>query len=120
MKTTRKPRAKAVPKVTSVKVKALSRVRTASAQNVTLLKAEGVHCFWVNNGPVLADIRELAQAFKSGAITDAQWKHHVRSRENDFANWIQFVFRNPELAKKLRATASKSDAYKVLSAALTK
>ena len=87
-------------------------------RNVTLLKAEGAQCFWVHNGPVLSDINELERAIRTGKITDLQWKHHVSKSHNDFSSWIQNVFCNPVLAKKIKSSKTKVAAQKALAAAL--
>lgn len=84
----------------------------------TLLKASGTQCFWVHNGPILSDLRELRMALKNGKITDQQWKHHTSSGRNDFASWIHDIFRNDALAKKISAAKTKAGAANALETSL--
>jgi hypothetical protein len=48
----------------------------------------------VKSGKELADILQI--------ITDDMFKYHVTETKNDFSNWINDVFGEPELAKKMR------------------
>jgi|TARA_Y100000031_G_C8201025_1_gene376207 hypothetical protein len=36
------------------------------------------------------------------------FKHHVRDDNNDFANWVEFVFNEAKLARKLRKSKDKN------------
>lgn len=112
MKTMRKPSVK-------VTVKSRPKMKRVSAPR-TLIRAEGDQCFWVNNGPILSDIRELDAALKTNVISEAQWNHHVSKTRNDFADWVEHVFRNHELATKLRAASTRDTAKKVIAAVLAR
>lgn len=61
--------------------------------------------FWVNNGPILRSIIELAGAAKK--LTPQQFAHHVNNAKNDFAKWVEDVIRDSELAKKLRQVKTR-------------
>lgn len=63
--------------------------------------------FWVNNGPVLKSVIELATTAKK--LTPQQFMHHVNSAKNDFAKWVDDVIRDSELAKQLRRIKSKDE-----------
>lgn len=63
--------------------------------------------FWVNNGPVLRSIIELANAAKK--LTDQQFIHHVNKAKNDFAKWVDEVIKDSELARELRRIRTKDD-----------
>ena len=58
-------------------------------------------CFWVNNGPILSDLKELYSALR-GEITVEQFSHHVTSDRNDFADWIEIVLNDKRCADMVR------------------
>jgi hypothetical protein len=53
----------------------------------------------VKSGKELADILQL--------ISDDMFKYHVTDTKNDFSNWINDVFGEPDLAKKLRTVRNR-------------
>lgn len=63
--------------------------------------------FWVNNGPILRNIIELANAAKK--LTPQQFMHHVNNAKNDFAKWADEVIHDSELAKKIRHVKTKDE-----------
>ncbi len=72
--------------------------------------------FWVNNGPILRSIIELAGAAKK--LTPQQFAHHVNNAKNDFAKWVDEVIRDSELARKLRKIKTKEDLDKAVTGRL--
>ncbi|MBI2574696.1 hypothetical protein HYV82_02310 [Candidatus Woesearchaeota archaeon] len=65
-------------------------------------------CFWVNNGPIIKNLDELAAAIKG--ITDEQFAHHVTSDRNDFSKWIAEVIGDMKLSKELSKVRSRTAA----------
>lgn len=63
--------------------------------------------FWVNNGPILKNIMELATTAKN--LTIAQFMHHINRTKNDFAKWVSEVIRDSELAQQLKHVKTKED-----------
>ena len=63
--------------------------------------------FWVNNGPVLKNVIELATT--AAKLTPQQFMHHVNNAKNDFAKWVGEVIRDSELAKQLRQIKTKDE-----------
>lgn len=63
--------------------------------------------FWVNNGPVIKSIIELAAAAKK--LTPLQFAHHVTAAKNDFAKWADEVVKDSKLARKLRSIKTKDE-----------
>ncbi|HJX05826.1 MAG TPA: hypothetical protein VJ461_03885 [Candidatus Nanoarchaeia archaeon] len=61
--------------------------------------------FYFAHGRKAASIEELKTAFES--MDDAEFRHHVNYDKNDFANWVEGVFGEKELAKNLREVADK-------------
>ena len=68
--------------------------------------------FWVNNGPVLRNVIELAAAAKK--LTEQQFAHHVNKAKNDFAKWADEVVRDSELARQLRRAKTKENLAKIV------
>lgn len=67
-------------------------------------------CFWVNNGPILKNLEELANALPQ--IGDEAYSHHVSSEKNDFSRWINDVVGDKKLANDLLSSKSKKYASK--------
>ena len=67
-------------------------------------------CFWVNNGPILKNIEELANTLPG--ISDDIFQHHVNSEKNDFSNWIRDVVGDQKLANNLLSSKNKGSALK--------
>jgi hypothetical protein len=55
----------------------------------------------IKSGKELADILQL--------INDDMFKYHVTDAKNDFSNWINDVFGEVELAKKMRSMKNRLD-----------
>ena len=55
----------------------------------------------IKSGKELADILQL--------ISDDMFKYHVTDTKNDFYNWINDVFGEPDLAKKLRTIRNRME-----------
>ncbi len=68
--------------------------------------------FWINNGPVVASLTELASAVKT--LSGEQFTHHVNKEKNDFAVWVHEVVGDSTLASKLQKTRSQRSASKLL------
>lgn len=73
-------------------------------------------CFWVNNGPILKGIQELANALPK--MSNETFRHHVDGERNDFSNWIMQVIGDKKLAEELAKSSSKGSALKKLKARL--
>ena len=69
-------------------------------------------CFWVHDGPVLSSIADLSRVLK--VMPPAQFFHHVNSEKNDFARWVEDVFGETMLARRLRRTKTRAGAYRVV------
>ena len=84
----------------------LAKLKSEEARRI-LSNTPPDKAFWVNNGPVLKNIIELAAAAKK--LTEQQFAHHVNKAKNDFAKWVDEVIRDSELAKQLRRIKTKDD-----------
>jgi hypothetical protein len=74
-------------------------------------------CFWVNDGPVLKNLRELRDALAQN-ISDEQFAHHVGGDRNDFARWVEEVLGDATCAKALRRARTRDAALKAVAARL--
>ncbi len=98
-----------IMKKEKIKQKTISRKKP-------LVRAQFAQCFWVHDGPVLADLVELKTFL--GKITSKQWKHHVTEEKNDFSNWVKAVLLDDECAKGLSKSKTPVGAVKVVEKAL--
>lgn len=63
--------------------------------------------FRTKDGKILTNIEELGRAIKE--MEDHTYHHHVSHDKNDFANWVEGVFSEKELAKHLRQAKNKKE-----------
>jgi len=61
--------------------------------------------FVLCDGRKIKSAKELADVLQ--LITDDMFKYHVTDTKNDFSNWINDIFGEPELAKKIRAVRNR-------------
>ena len=67
-------------------------------------------CFWVNNGPILKNLEELANALPN--MSEEAFHHHVNSEKNDFSSWINGTIGDQKLANDLLSSKSRDSAFK--------
>ena len=67
-------------------------------------------CFWLNNGPILKNLEELANALPE--MSSETFHHHVNSEKNDFSSWINDVIGDKNLANELLSSKSRESAVK--------
>lgn len=68
--------------------------------------------FWLCDGRVLKNFRELEQALRT--MSDGTYNYHVNGNKNDFYNWIKDVFKDKRLAEDLKKSRSRLTAAKKL------
>ena len=68
--------------------------------------------FWINNGPIVNNIRNLPKALEQ--VSEDTFTHHVNGEKNDFYNWITEVIGDQKLARRIKAVRSKQDFIKEL------
>jgi hypothetical protein len=74
--------------------------------------AEGSACFWVTDGQILSNLIELERALKK--MTNDVFLYHVTKDKNDFADWVQYVLGDTELAGSLRSARRPTSACVVV------
>jgi F0F1-type ATP synthase assembly protein I len=57
--------------------------------------------FWLKDGRQIKSLEELSSVLKN--ISKDVFSHHVNDAKNDFASWINDVFKNKVLAKEIRS-----------------
>ena len=69
-------------------------------------------CFWVNHGPVIKNLNELASALR--IMSDEQFDYHSKRAGNDFAKWTGEVLGERACAAFLARAKTRAGAMKVL------
>ena|SRR3989338_1302787 len=70
-------------------------------------------CFWVNNGPILKNIEELANALPD--MAEDTFRHHVNNEKNDFSSWVRDIIGDAKLANDLLSSKNRDSALKKVS-----
>ncbi len=67
-------------------------------------------CFWLNNGPILKNLEELANALAE--MSSETFHHHVSREKNDFSSWIKDVIGDQKLANDLLSSKTRESSLK--------
>ena len=70
------------------------------------MKINPEHYFVLHGGKTIKDLDELVQVLRS--IDKKTFEYHVNDSKNDFANWIQYVFKNRRLAESIAGKNNRS------------
>jgi len=70
------------------------------------------HEFKFNNGKSAKNIWELQKKILS--MPDDEYASHVSAEKNDFAEWVEYAVKDPELADKLRNSTSKETTAEII------
>ena len=73
-----------------------------------LSNAAPEQCFWVNNGPILKNLEELANALPE--MSDDTFMHHANNEKNDFSNWVKDIIGDQKLANELLSSRTRYSA----------
>lgn len=68
--------------------------------------------FVLSNGRTLKNLHELRNSLLS--MDEGTFRHHVNPDRNDFANWVEGVFKDKELAETLRKAKSTQEMFALL------
>ena len=74
-------------------------------------------CFWVNNGPIIKNLEELANALPQ--LSDDSFKHHVSKEKNDFSKWINEIIGDRLLANELLSSRNRESLIKKMNSRLS-
>jgi hypothetical protein len=103
---------KTTTKKAVAKKAATPKAKAAGSKKRTMVVAKGPHCFWVNQGPILKDMQELADALKT--MSEKMFAHHVNKDRNDFADWVEGVLKDADAAAALRKAKKPNTAHTVV------
>lgn len=106
------PVAKVAAKSTKAPAKTSPKKVTVSKGKKQLRHAESEQAFWVTDGRTLSNLLELRDALAS--MTDDVFAHHVSKERNDFADWIEHVLQDVELASTFRKSKKPNTARDVV------
>lgn len=84
----------------------------------SLVNAEDKSCFWVNNGPILKNLKDLKESLL--IMSKDSFNYHVNKEKNDFAAWIKEVLKDSTLANKLAKTKTLKSTIKTVEDRLKK
>jgi len=84
----------------------------------SMVKAEGPKRFWVRDGRILTDLKDLKNALSE--MAEETFSYHVNKAKNDFAKWTEEVLQNKKLATELKKAKTKVEALKKVVAELKK
>lgn len=68
--------------------------------------------FYFAGGKSAKDLHELVNALKE--IHDEEFSFHVNAGKNDFANWVEGVFNEKDLADEMRTVMEKKDTIDII------
>jgi len=77
-----------------------------------LVNADELSSFWVNNGPILRNLKDLKDALLN--MNQETFSYHVNKEKNDFAVWVKDTLKNNTLAKKLLKTKTVESMVEVI------
>ena len=98
-----KPTTIAVPAKPSVPVK--PAIPVVLKKRTLYIEVTPDKYFVLCDGRKIKNAKELADVLQ--VITDDMFKYHVTDTKNDFSNWINDVFGEPDLAKKMKALRNR-------------
>ena len=75
-------------------------------------KAPEEYSFHLTSGAKLRDLWDLADAFTT--MGEQTFRYHVNEYKNDFAQWIEDIFKDHELAKQIRSVRTPIEAQNVV------
>jgi hypothetical protein len=69
-------------------------------------------CFWTRDGRILQNLQDLHLAF--GSMDEEIFLHHANTEKNDFADWVEHVLEDLDVAVELRTAKERTEAEKML------
>lgn len=104
--TTRKKKKRGRPPKKRTHRKTAPKKASAREQRPQVTKdALQEHCFILCNGSPVKNIKELADIL--GDLEEHVFDYHVTDDGNDFAKWVEDIFKDIELAQKIAGAKDK-------------
>ncbi len=110
------PVKKALTRVATVMQKVARKKVSTPKTKKPLVHTKLEESFWVNDGRILSNLIELKDALES--MDESIFAHHVSKEKNDFADWIEHVLEDVELASTLRKSKKPRTAHAVVASRL--
>lgn len=98
---------KAVKKTTKKKVAKSKSTMKICIKRKILGQAPQEQCFILQDGRKMRTVYHLIDELET--MSDTVFKDHVNSFKNDFANWIDHVFHDKNLAEEMREAETRMD-----------
>jgi len=86
--------------------------KTVAGTNRLFGEVKPENYFVLCDGRVIKEYKELAKLLET--VSDDIFYYHVTSERNDFANWVNDIFKEEELANGLRSSKSKIEMIALL------
>ncbi|MDF1497877.1 MAG: DUF5752 family protein [Patescibacteria group bacterium] len=83
-----------------------------------LINAQDETCFWVCDGSVLRNIKDLKDSLLK--MSKKSFTYHVNKEKNDFVEWTKNTLKDSVLANKLSKTKTLKTTIKAVEDALKK
>jgi hypothetical protein len=77
-----------------------------------IAQAYGGQCFWTNDGSIISNLIEFRDILDR--ISKDVYTYHVTKDKNDFADWIEHVLGDSELATSLRGVKTPKSAKAIV------
>ncbi|MCK5085616.1 hypothetical protein KAK05_02810 [Candidatus Parcubacteria bacterium] len=68
-------------------------------KKIDLINAKDDQCFWVCNGSILRNIKDLKDSLSK--MDKETFLNHVNKEKNDFAIWVKEIAKDETLSKKI-------------------
>ena len=87
-------------------------------KKIDLINAKDDQCFWVCNGSILRNIKDLKDSLSK--MDKETFLNHVNKEKNDFVAWVKEVLEDSTLANKLARTKTLKSTIKAVEDRLKK
>lgn len=92
--------------------KLVKKAPQKAVKKLALVNAEGDQRFWVCDGQILSNLKDMAGAL--GRMSDETYRYHANPEKNDFAKWVDEVLGDKILAAYLLKAESRQVAEKTV------
>lgn len=87
-------------------------------KKIDLVNAQDNQCFWVCNGSILRNIKDLKDSLSK--MDKETFLNHVNKEKNDFATWVKEILEDETLSKKISKNKTVKTMIKTINDRLKK
>ena len=87
-------------------------------KKIDLTNAQDDQCFWVCNGSILRNIKDLKDSLSK--MDKETFLNHVNKEKNDFATWVKEILEDETLSKKISKNKTVKTMIKTINDRLKK